>query len=214
MLRQFSYIALEHSLNRAYQARLTQRGNVAEGVFWRNKSAQLARFNSLLKIVEEISKTNNPTIADVGCGYGAMYDFMQKIPRYQSMQYQGVDINRAMIKACKNQFPDAAQLFSVGRKPRQTVDFILFSGTFNLCHTTNIALWEKYIFSHLQQSWNLCRNGIILNLLCDKTPQIRNQIYYASRKKFIDDASRLFGPTYAISTPQVSGDVTFILSKA
>ncbi len=47
MFRRLTHLALEHSLNAAYQARLNQRGSVAEGVFWRNKSAQFARFDSL-----------------------------------------------------------------------------------------------------------------------------------------------------------------------
>ena len=213
MFRRLTYLALEHSLNAAYQARLNQRGYVAEGVFWRNKSAQFARFDSLLQQVGQASPHKNTIIADVGCGYGALYGLIKAIPKYQQLLYTGVDINSAMIKACKQQFPKEKNLFSIGRKPRQMVDFSLFSGTFNLCHINKTKFWEDYILDNLHQSWQLSRYGIVLNLLCDKKSHIRNQIYYANRSRFIESTTNLFGPTYATSTPQVTGDVTFIILR-
>ncbi len=213
MFRRLTHLALEHSLNAAYQARLNQRGSVAEGVFWRNKSAQFARFDSLLQQVGHASPRQNTIIADVGCGYGALYDFIKATPKYQHLLYTGVDINSAMIKACKQHFPNERNLFSIGRKPRQMVDFSLFSGTFNLCHINKTKLWEEYIFDNLHLSWQLSRYGITLNLLCDKQSHIRNQIYYANRARFIESARHLFGPTYATSTPQVTGDVTFTILR-
>ena len=213
MFRRLFQITIEHSLNSAYKARLSQRGCIAEGVFWRNKSAQFARFDALLKHVQRASPKQNTTLTDVGCGYGALYEFIKATPKYQHLLYTGVDINSAMIKACKQHFPNERNLFSIGRKPKQLVDFSLFSGTFNLCHTHKTKLWEEYIFENLHQSWQLSRYGITLNLLCDKQSHIRNQIYYANRARFIESARNLFGPTYANSTPQVTGDVTFTILR-
>lgn len=213
MFRLFSQFALERSLNSAYQARLNKCGNVAEGVFWRSKSNQFARFNSLLKQIQKALPNQNITIADVGCGYGALYGYITEMPKHQQLLYCGVDINSAMIRACKQQFPNKKNLFSLGRKPKHMVDFSLFSGTFNLCYTTNIKLWEDYILDNLHQSWRLSRYGVVLNLLCDKHSHIKNQIYYANRSSFIKRASDLFGPTSATSTPQVTKDVTFVISR-
>ena len=46
-----------------------------------------------------------------------------------------------------------------------------------------------------------------------KKANIKNQIYYANRRQFISRATEIFGPTYAISTPRISRDVTFIITK-
>ena len=213
MFRRLFQFTIEHSLNSAYQARLNQRGCVAEGVFWRNKSGQFARFDALLRHVQKASPKKNTIIADVGCGYGALYSFIKATPKYQQLLYTGVDINSAMIKACKRQFPDEKKLFSKGRKPKHMVDFSLFSGTFNLCHTSNIELWEDYIRDNLRQSWERSRYGIVLNLLCEQKSHIRNQIYYANRSRFIESTANLFGSTYATSTTQVKGDVTFTILR-
>jgi len=213
MLRRVIYAALERKLNRAYKNRLVALGPAPKGVFWRNQSTQIARFDALLNLVATVTPVANPTLGDVGCGYGAMLDFIQKTPRYQNFQYIGIDINRAMINSCKQQFPDQKHLFLVGKHPPSPVDFCVFSGTFNLCHTTDISLWHDYIFANLQQCWQRSRYGLALNLLCGPKAEIKNHIFYAERQKFIATASQLFGPTHARSTPHVAGDVTFLIAK-
>ena len=214
MLRKVMYAALERKLKRAYKDRLAALGPAPKGVFWRNQSTQIARFDALLDLVTTMTPVANPSIADIGCGYGAMLEFLQKAPRYQRFHYIGVDINRAMINSCKQRFPAQKQLFFVGKQPPLPVDFCVFSGTFNLCHTMDTLLWHDYIFANLQSCWQRSRYGLVLNLLCAQQTQIKNQIFYAERQTFIANASRVFGPTHARSTPHVTGDVTFLIAKS
>ena len=106
MLRRVIYAALERKLNRAYKDRLAALGPVPKGVFWRNESTQIARFDALINLIASVSPVVNPMLGDVGCGYGAMLEFIQKTPRYQNFHYLGIDINRAMINSCKQKFQD------------------------------------------------------------------------------------------------------------
>lgn len=213
MLRRVIYAALERKLNRAYGDRLAALGPAPKGVFWRSESTQIARFDALLSLVASVTPVTNPMLGDIGCGYGAMLDFIQTTPRYKSFQYIGIDINRKMISSCKRKFLDQKHLFLVGKYPPSTVDFCVLSGTFNLCHTTNTSLWHEYIFANLQECWQRSRYGLVLNLLCGPKTEIKNEIFYAERQTFITTASRVFGPTHARSTPHVAGDVTFFISK-
>ena len=214
MLRQVIFSALERKSKRAYKERLAALGPTPKGVFWRDESTQIARFDALLDLVDSVTPVANPTLGDVGCGYGAMLDFVQKTPRYQNFHYIGIDINRTMINSCKEKFPDQKHLFFVGKHPPSPVDFCVFSGTFNLCYTTDISLWNEYIFTNLQQCWQRSRYGDVLNLLCGSKTEIKNQIFYTERERFITAASRVFGPTHARRTPHVKGDVTFLIAKS
>ena len=126
MLRRVIYAALERKLNRAYEDRLAALGPVPKGVFWRNQSTQIARFDALLNLVTKVTPVANPTLGDVGCGYGAMLDFIQKTSRYQHLNYIGIDINRAMINSCKRKFPDHKNMFFVGKSPRHRLIFAYF----------------------------------------------------------------------------------------
>ena len=213
MLRSVTYAVLERKLNRAYKDRLAALGPTPKGVFWRNESTQIDRFNALLNLITTVTPVANPTLADVGCGYGAMLNFIQKTPRYQNFHYMGIDINRAMINVCKENFPNQKRLFLVGKHPPSQVDFCVFSGTFNLCHTTDTSLWLNYIFANLQQCWKRSRYGLVLNLLCGPQTEIKKQIFHVQRQAFITTASHLFGPTHARKTPHVTGDVTFLIAK-
>ena len=213
MLRRVIYAALERKLNRAYKDRLADLGPTPNGVFWRNESTQIARFDALLNLVATVTPVANPVLGDIGCGYGAMLNFVQTTPRYQHFHYNGIDINRAMINSCIQKFPDQKHLFFVGKYPPSPVDFCVFSGTFNLCYTTDTSLWQEYVFANLQQCWQRSRYGLVLNLLCSPKTKIMNQIFFAERQTFITAASRVFGPTHARSTPHVAGDVTFLIAK-
>ncbi len=213
MFKRLIYAGLEHKLNSIYSRRLASCGTKPEGVFWQNKSSQIARFESLLSLLKKVSPNAMPSLADVGCGYGAMFEFIQKTPRYQKFSYQGVDINQTMIATCKRDFSNQSDLFSVGSCPNHLVDFSLFSGTYNLCYTSNTQLWTDYIFSNLKSCWQRSRYGLIINFLCAPKSHIKNKIFYMHRENFILQSQKLFGPTHAVTTAQVSKDVTFLIAR-
>ena len=118
-----------------------------------------------------------------------------------------------MINVCKQNFPHQKRLFLVGNHPPAPVDFCVFSGTFNLCHTTDASFWLNYIFDNLQKCWERSRYGLVLNLLCGPQTEIKKQIFHVERQTFITNASQLFGPTHAQKTRHVTGDVTFLIAK-
>lgn len=213
MLRRFIYASYERQINRAYRNRLADRGKTAQGVFWRSESSQIARFDALLSLVHQIAPQMPVSIADIGCGYGAMLDFIKSTPAYAQTAYHGVDINPAMITACHQKFPADQNLFSTGNTPRKMVDFCVFSGTFNLTHSDDAALWTDYIFSCLERCMNKARYGLVLNLLCAPRSTITKQIFYADRAAFIRRAEASIGPTHARSTKYVSGDVSFVITR-
>ena len=146
MFRRLTYTALERQVSRAYRTRLAGYGPTAAGVFWRSSSSQIARFDALLGLAYKVSQHHPISIADIGCGYGAMLDFILQQPTYRRTAYQGIDINSAMITACRQRHAAMAGQFLVGKQPPNLVDFCLFSGTFNLTHGDNPDLWLDYIF--------------------------------------------------------------------
>ena len=85
MLRKVMYAALERKLKRAYIDRFAALGPTTKGVFWRNQSTQIARFDALLDLVTTVTPAANPSIAEIGCGSGAMFEFLQKIIIFQQL---------------------------------------------------------------------------------------------------------------------------------
>ena len=214
LLRRFLYASYERQINRAYRNRLADRGASAQGVFWRSETSQIARFDALLSLVHQLAPQKPVTIADIGCGYGAMFDFIKTKPAYAQTIYCGVDINAAMVNACQQKHPTEQALFKCGNAPQTTVDFAIFSGTFNLTHCDDPALWMDYIFDSLERCMKKARYALVLNLLVAPQTKITQQIFYANRAAFIRRAEQQLGPTHAQSTKYVSGDVSFVITRA
>jgi len=214
-LDRFRHLAIEHDLNRIYRRRFAAFGHTPKGVFWNSTSNQMNRYASLLKLIgsSDFGPRQSLEIAEIGCGYGALFDYLKRHAANYDWRYQGIDINPSMIKACKARFPDDAHRFYVGKKPANSVDFCLFSGTYNLCTLDDWQVWERYIFTCLDACWNKSRLGMAINFLCAAAPKIRKQIYYANRDAFLDTACSRFGPTRCIPTRNVDGDFSFLITR-
>ena len=213
MLRRFIFANHERQLNRTYRNRLANRGKTAQGVFWRSQTSQIARFDALLSLAHQLAPQKPVTIADIGCGYGAMLAFINETRAYAQTIYNGVDINTAMIAACHQTFPAKNALFTTGNAPPKIVDFCVFSGTFNLTHSDDPDLWMDYIFACLERCMARARYGLVLNLLCAPKTKIESQIFYADRAALIHRAEATIGPTHAQSTKYVAGDVSFVITR-
>ena len=153
------------------------------------------------------------SIAEIGCGYGALYRYLQQKNAPDRWRYHGVDINPAMIAACRRNFPNKVNHFKLGDRPQKEVDFSVFSGTFNLTPIENCEQWVGYILQGLQNCWQLSRRGMVLNFLCAPEAKINKKIFYTNRQHFIDMAGRHFGPTIAVPTKDIASDFSFLISR-
>ena len=204
----------EQSVIEAYSRRLKQQGSNARGVFWASRLSQHARFDHALMLLQ--SKWHNKAkICDIGCGYGALFEFIGKTPRYQSLVYHGIDINKDMVAACLQVFGRTAP-FTCERTPPTMVDVGVYIGTFNLCYADSHTLWQDYVLTQLHKSWDKCQYGIILNITSKPSAQIHNQIFYAEPRGFAELLKQHFGQSAHIqthSTRYVDNDSTFVISR-
>ena len=209
--------SIEAGLNRAYGRALSRHGATPQGVFWNSPKSQRARFAALFDMIAGhaaggAGSAATPSVADIGCGYGAMLSFMQDRPKIGSWPYLGVDINPSMIGAARRRLPHAADCFSVGKLPPRPTDYALFSGTFNLCLIDDPDRWRRYILSSLAACWPLCRRGMALNLLCQREPRITANIHYADQQAMTEALSQ-FGTVDAVPTRGLKHDVTFLVCR-
>ena len=206
--------SIEAGLIRAYGVALGRHGATPQGVFWNSAKSQNARFAALLAMIRSRrAKAGDPppAIADIGCGYGALYDYMRGHAEYADWDYAGFDINPAMIRACRQRHPEAAARFDTGATPACPVDYALFSGTFNLCLINDAARWQRYILDQLAGWHPHCRRGMILNLLYRRQMSITNNIFYADREAILRELRRRFGDVHIADTPGVKHDTTLFI---
>ncbi len=213
MFKRLSQSLYERSISSAYTQRFKRKGASAEGVFWASEITQIARFEHALIRLGTIFGNNSYQLADIGCGYGALYAFMRATPRYHSVDYFGVDINASLIAHCQRQFSADAHRFRRGRCPQQMVDASLFIGTFNLCHTDDYSLWEDYICTQIALSWQQTKTAMVVNMTSLKQPQIRNNIFYAEPERFASMLETRFGRTSFATTRYLTDDTSFVVTR-
>ena len=204
--------SVDSGLSRAYRRALSRHGATPQGVFWNSSKSQTARFAALLGAVADHAGRRNPSIADIGCGYGPMLDYMWDRPQYRSWHYAGIDITRAMIAEARRRHPQDAARFAVGKLPLSRVDYAVFSGTFNLCLIDDLNRWQRYILDSLSACWPRCRHGMALNLLCRRETAVEASIFYAVEVDMTAALQR-FGRVEAKPTRGLKHDVTFLVTR-
>jgi len=213
MLNRLSQHLFERSITAAYTKRFKERGAQADGVFWASRLSQTARFDHLLSCITSRDRRRQISLADIGCGYGALADFIAVSDRYQHFSYLGYDINATMIAHCKAESKQKQDKFHIGRKPDHFVDYAAFVGTFNLCHTDDYDLWQDYILRQLSLSWKQVRTGMALNITSLETAIIKNQIFYVNPLAFKKQLEAVFGTVHISRTRYVDNDVTYLILK-
>ena len=213
MFRRLSQSLFESSIKSAYTRRFKEKGAQAEGVFWSSRVSQTARFEQVLENMKAEFSSTSFCLADIGCGYGALFHYIQSKPAWHQIDYSGVDITPEMVSYCKREHASNKHLFSLGRQPKHPVDFAVFVGTFNLCHTDDYELWEDYILRHLAVCWARVRYGLILNITSLETAKINNHIFYVNPEAFAEKLASRFGAVSASPTQFVPQDTTFIICK-
>ena len=204
----------ESVLSKIYFKRFIKYGAKPEGSFWASKSRQESRFKIMLDEIQKINKSRMFELSDVGCGYGALVDYIKSCQMSKSIQYSGYDISEGLIKQCKQKFSEHWVDFSVGTCPNVTRQYCVMSGTYNLSATENTVQWEKYVLRSILKCWQKTSRAVVFNLqIAKKTKITKEMIFYAERDRILDFCVSSLGPTKVITNNNIPNDVTFVVIK-
>ena len=160
-----------------YTAKLAEHGETARGVDWNGEESQALRFEPLCKI---IAPTEPFTINDLGCGYGALNDFLLK--RFNQFDYTGIDVSKSMILSAQQRHQNDGQArFLLSSEPDQMADYGIASGIFNVRMGRNDAEWTNYVETTIEALNNTSRAGFAFNCLTSYSDanKMRDELYYA-----------------------------------
>ena len=205
----------ENTLSQIYWKRFQQFGSTPQGSFWATEARQALRFEIILCEIDKLSGAEGFSLADIGCGYGALVDHLLKRPATAVTSYIGYDISDQLIATCKRGFEQRWVSFICSPAPRQEQDFSVMSGPFNLAATRDVVLWQNYVFAALQACWSHTRVAMIFNLQVAPSARISPQshIYYANSDQVLEHCVARFGPTKRLVHPDLPQDATFVVLK-
>ena len=213
ILKSFIYRLLNKQISNIYNKRFNDYHNTPKGEFWNTKLSQDLRLNIILDKILKNSKSDEFSIADIGCGYGRLYEIIRERKLNGKVQYHGFDINQKLISFCKNNKDFENIKFSISAFPFYKTDYVVMSGTYNLTPTNNIHLWENYIFKNLTSNWKLVKKAMIFNCLIKEKREINKALYYTELSWIKKICERNFCDPEVIKHNLLKDDITIILKK-
>jgi cyclopropane fatty-acyl-phospholipid synthase-like methyltransferase len=194
-----------------YTEKLAQHGQSPRGVDWNGEEGQTLRFEQLCKIV---NASNQFSINDLGCGYGALYDFLTN--RYEEFSYSGVDVSKSMIRAAEQRCKDKSQVrFVISNEPDQVADYGVASGIFNVRLGRSDEEWRSYLEATLDLLDRTSRIGFAFNCLTSYSDEdkMRDYLYYADPCILFDLCKRRYSRQVALLHDYGLYEFTILVKK-
>ena len=207
-------MSFKKRLSQTYWERYQTYGATPRGSFWLTKARQDQRFKLILTAMAKTQPPRDITLADVGCGYGALAHYLAADRQFDDVTYTGYDISLDLVNECQSMFDDPRFRFVLGTRPEATTACVVMSGTYNLAATPELAIWEDYVTECLQNCWRKTSHAMIFNLqIAPKAYIAHDSIYYARCDNILELCHKLFGPTKITVARNLSNDATFCVTK-
>lgn len=178
----------------AFERRLKLHGVGPSAVFWNNFEGQQLRFELLIGVMEDDVRRRKISINDLGCGYGALFEFLQYMPPMEGGRFFGYDISAEMIKAARRRVSDPRAQFYESSIAVHVADYSFASGAYNMKQTAGEEEWNDYVKESLRRLWSKSTKGMAFNMLNDQREKIEDWLYYADSQDFLDFCRTALSP--------------------
>jgi len=196
-----------------FNEKIQKHGATPLGVDYNGEEAQQIRFEQLVKVT-------NPdmpfSVIDFGCGYGALFDFLQA--KEWQFEYYGYDMLEKMIAAgmeAHKIFANAHFTSQIGELP--AADYLLAGSIFNNKFGASVEEWQDRVLNTLKQMNSLCTKGFSFDILTKYSDPERMagrpDLFYADPLIFFDFCKRNFSRNVALLHDYGLYDFTMIVRK-
>ncbi|MCC6299622.1 MAG: class I SAM-dependent methyltransferase [Anaerolineales bacterium] len=203
----------QKKLSEYFSEKLDEFGATPQGVDYNGPESQALRFNQLVKVIEPARPFS---VIDYGCGYGAMFDFLDK--QGWKFEYYGIDLIEGMVlagRAAHKNFHNAH--FTVNEQEVPLADYLLAGAIFNIKLEETYEAWQSFTCETLKRMDALCSKGFAFNMLTkysdsDRMAQ-RPDLFYGDPLFFFDFCKRNFSRNVALLHDYGLYDFTILVRK-
>ncbi len=174
-----------------YRQLLEKHGPTFKGVSWRTKASQDLRFEKLLTVITD-DAGELVTVNDLGCGYGALFQFL--VERGIAIRrYYGYDISPDMLSGLSSLGSNRIEAIQASRVTREA-DYSFASGVFNLRFDVPNEIWRDHVRSLLRSLAAHSRRGFAFNLLTTYNDYQEDHLFYGDPCEWFDWCKREITP--------------------
>jgi SAM-dependent methyltransferase len=167
-----------------YTGSLAEHGIDSKAVGWPDAESQLLRFEKLAYLIDADRPIKPVSVNDLGCGYGAMFTFLDQRPGLELAAYHGYDISAEMLAAARDEVGDPRADFLNTSEISTDADYTFVSGTFNVRSGASEEEWSEYVKGTLLEIAKHSRRGFAFNLLTSYVDWREDILFYADPTEF------------------------------
>lgn len=164
-----------------YEHCLEQHGANHKGVDWPNEKDMNTRFAVMLDISKPFNKLNQFTLLDLGCGYGALLDYLKNHDLLNRFHYKGIDLSQKMIQVAIDKH-DASHFerrdILIEKLVADSFDFIIMNGLFTEKRHLSQANMEMFFVKMIKAAYEASRLGIAFNVMNHHVDWMRDDLFY------------------------------------
>lgn len=148
----------------AYYARKVRTfGATSLGVDWPSTPSLELRLVQLLKVCDFSTPFS---LNDLGCGYGAALDLIERRWPANRIDYRGIDLSGDMVAHARGRWQHRPETdFRVGHLCGRVADYAIASGVFNVRLDQPMRLWTAHVRAMLMDLHLSSRKGFAVNFM-------------------------------------------------
>ena len=161
-----------------------------KSVGWKDEAAQQLRFQQLVRVIRPESADRSITVNDYGCGYGAMFRYLDNMASVKLARYYGYDISKEMLTAAQEFVNDTKAEFFHSSHVIKEADYSFASGTFHVKLDASHENWTEFVKETVIGLAEKSKWGCAFNLLSEYVDWKQENLYYADPMVFFDFCKR------------------------
>lgn len=197
-------------VNSYYSEKIAAHGATPKGVDWNGEESQFLRFQILSEVMRG---EDHFSILDYGCGFGSLYEFLEKTNR--QFDFFGYDVSDKMIEAAKINFAERTNAQWSNSLPEKQFDYTVASGIFNVRLDTPQDEWLAYILETLNTFNKISTKGFSFNVLTkySDAEYMKDYLYYADPLMLFDYCKKNFSRNVALLHDYELYEFTIVVRK-
>jgi SAM-dependent methyltransferase len=194
-----------------YGDKLAAHGPTAQGADWNSEASQQLRFEQFSRLWPTTAQFS---LNDLGCGYGALHDYLAG--RGRVVDYFGLDVSAAMIEEASRRTAGRKNCaFACGSSFPRIADYCVASGIFNVKLRAPDESWQAHVLATLAEMHRASRSGFAFNCLTRYADphRMRSDLYYADPGALFDHCKRNFARNVALLHDYGLYEFTIVVRK-
>lgn len=164
------------------EACLAKHGDSHLGVDWPNQSDAQTRYRVMLDLLTE-SEMEPVDLLDFGCGPSHLYEFLQKQPHKEKINYSGLDLSEQFLALSKKKFPENLYYHMDVLQPEQFAklpqfDYIIVNGVFTLKLDLSQTEMKEFFEKVVELLFTKAKRGIAFNVMSKHVDWERADLFH------------------------------------